>query len=145
MSDPMLDRAWPRRPLVSPPPFGRSVPDIWADTEVVFLRRISSDNGIGGTSGADQAELLTVMANVSLSPEPGIQVEVGAGGAVRRRFYLTIFEVDPATFDWDLLPRKGDYETFVDPGGRAVTVPIDSVLIPEGIVDHIEIESTELD
>ena len=141
-----LDRAWARRPLVSPPTWGRSVPVIWADIEVTFLRRNSSDNGIGGTSGAVELTLLTIKASVSISPEPGLHIEIGSGGSIRRRYYLTIFDIPRnPDFDWDLLPQKGDYEVFYDVAGRYVSVPIKAVHLPQNLGDHVEIESEEFD
>lgn len=141
-----LDRAWARRPLVAPPTWGRSVPTIWADTEVTFMRRMPSDNGIGGTGGAAEGELLTIMASVSLSPEPGLHIDLGVGGSIRRRYYLTIFDIPrDGTFDWDTLPKKGDFEYFTDPAGKHVRVAVKAVLLPNGIGDHVEIESEEFD
>lgn len=141
-----LDRAWARRPLVSPPPFGRSVPAIWADTEVTFLRRQSTNNDIGGTGGEADLTVLIVMANVALSPEPGLHIEIAAGGAVRRRYYMIIFDIPPdPLFDWDTLPQKGDYVTFTDAGGRITRTPVKSVLLPENLADHCEVETEEFD
>lgn len=141
-----LDRSWVRRPLVSPAPWGRSVPAVWADTEVAFMRRMGDDNGIGGTGGQAIGTVLVIMASVSISPEPGLHIEIGVGGSIRRRYYLTIFDVprDPA-FDWDTLPVKGDTETFVDVAGRNVSVLVKAVHLPQNLGDHVEIESEEFD
>lgn len=146
MPDP-LDRAWPRRPLVSPPPFGLSVPTIWKETSVTFLRRMGSLNAVGGRGGAAEAELLTVMASVSIATDTALMAHQLSGvdsGPIRRRYYLCIFDTPP-NFDWSKLPAKGDYMAFTDPAGRTLHVIVKLVDIAEGIRDHVEIESEEFE
>lgn len=140
-----LNRSWLRRGLTSPAPWAKSVPDLHAETLVTFYRTGSADNGFGGF-GRDGATItfLETNCNVSLMTESGLTNDRETLGGIVRRFYDVLMDI-PEDFDFDLLPRKGDRMTFTDAAGRRVDVAIARCDLPEGLADHVEIESVEFE
>lgn len=140
-----LDRAWVRRALVSPPPFGESLPDVWSETEFNFYRRTdTTQNRIGGFAGAGvennylicngHAEVVERTADIITDVQRG-------GNMVRRHYNLFI----PVPDDTGLLPRKGDRVWFYDGIGRRIDLALDYVDLPEGTADHVEITTVEFE
>lgn len=148
-----LDRAWPRRGLASPPPFGRALTYIWKETLVAFSR-VSPDpssvpneygefarNSAGPPAGAPGA-FLSVWCHVELEQQerPSSRDTQDLGPTQAR--YWTIYMDIP--LDPNLWPHKGDLVTFNprQPGGQR-TLPIRYVHNPDELSDHMECEVWE--
>lgn len=138
MTQPLLDRSWLRRGLVSPSPtWGLSAPDLWLETQVTFQRNeMVRDAGGGFTTGGPGALAVTMM-HVEIRIDDS-QTLADPLTPVARRYYSLIgpVPVDPAD-----MPRKGDVALFTDPAGKPVRALIRTVDMPEGIPDHIEVET----
>lgn len=134
-----MDRSWLRRGIVSPAPWARSVPDVWADTLVTFARYLAAENDFGGF-GRGASLSWDLYCVVGLQTETGITT--GDTVARVRRYYEVICDMPD---DVDLLPRKGDRMIFTDPAGRVRDMPIKSADLPENLADHVEIQSEEFE
>lgn len=139
-----LDRSWVRRALVSPPPFGRSLPAVWKETEVTFSRRATSEDEHGGFKGETVVDFLTIYCHVEEQEGAQLVSDEGMlalGPIVRRRYDI----ICPIPDDVSTVPKRGQIARFLDPIGRAISVPIERVGVPEGLADHLELVSEELD
>jgi hypothetical protein len=138
-----LDRGWPRRALVSPPYFGRTLPPLWLDTPVAFYRKVMVDDGHGGFSatGAPDGPYLAVMAACDYVSHSAWNAPEGLVGGLKRslRFYITIPE-DP-----DLIPRRGDEVDWTSDIGVRHRIRIDSVESAAQRHDHLTILTEALE
>ena len=137
-------RSWTRRGLTHPSPWGRSIPDQWASTELHFYSRVRAPNNntIGGQGGRSVAEeYLTVWGHAELVVESGLQSSDG-GTATDRRFYDVFLDLPlpPGA----TIPRKGDRLWFNDGLANKIDVAIVYVDLPEGSVDHLEIRTEDI-
>lgn len=137
-----LDRAWTRRPLVSPPWFGRSVPPTWTESEVAFTGADLVPDGDGGFEKPGESAHLTLKAHVEevnvtdASPSDTI-------GTINRRM-LRVFVPLPLPAG-ARLPRRGEHMLWTSDLGREYRVLVKSVTSPENLGDHLEIESEAYD
>jgi len=138
-----LDHSWARSGLSDPPPFGESLPPEWLDVELNFYRRTGgSQNDIGGFKGtAAPVNFLVILGHMDLEVDSGLLNEQELGIFVRRHYVGQCLIPD----DLANLPRKGDRVWWIDPLGRRIDVAIRSVDSPEGLRDHLEIESEEFE
>lgn len=141
-----IDRAWVRRPLVSPAPWGESLPDVWLETELNFYRRTdTTQNRIGGFAGSGVPNnYLIINGHAEVAERTGLSIggeQPGGGTIVRRHYNIFI----PVPGDTGLLPRAGDRVWFYDGLGRRIDVALEYVTPPEGIRDHIEISTAEFE
>lgn len=140
-----LDRAWSRRPLVSAPAFGLSIPDVWKESTVEF-KRATMVKSHGGLTGGPLTVFLACRAHVEEADEPAGPYNVG--GAIVQRRLLRVFMDYPTLGDPEVswthsygLPQKGDTVVWESSVGVRHEVSIRVVADPLNAHDHLEIES----
>lgn len=145
---PQLNRAWPRRGWAAPPAFGKSVPGLMAETTVTFQRRtMPVKNDIGGYTAGGWDQTLQVAAHVEIVEEQrpfdvSEEANPTVGFAIVRR-YAIYFDL-PQPADASMVPVKGDRALFSD-GIIQRSIPVASVDLPTGLLDHVEVTTEEVD
>lgn len=137
-----LDRAWPRRPMFAPARWAESIPDLWAESEVILGRAANVEDDYGGFKpGGANAAYLTVMMHVEMSRREPVG-PLNAPGATFHRVLRAAGKLTPAQLaDPNLLPIRGDTMTWVHPvTGEHQTLPIRHVFIAYA-GDHVELIS----
>ena len=150
-----LDHGWTRSPLTDPPPWGESLPDEWLDVELNFYRRTGGTaNTIGGFQGrGTNQNYLICHGKAEMETDTDVITTSGGGGgevgSFKTRHYTIFVRTESVRVDGavshDLLPKKGDRVWWYDAIGRRIDVAIHSVDIPEGLADHIEIISEDIE
>lgn len=138
---PLLNRAWSRRGWASPPPFGRSVTGLMAETTITITRAATVPNDIGGFkrgavttvyAGPAHVERVEDVRPASTEAEPAL----GVVTFVHYDIYMDM-PPDPAQ-----VPLSEDRVRFSD--GLAIhDLPIMSVTLGSGLLDHLELRTDE--
>lgn len=147
-----LDRAWSRRALASPPPWGRAMTYIWAETQVTFARATPADQAVAndfgvftrpdaGPPAGQPTTYLTAMCHVELEQKNRPTSISDDEGPSQVRYWTIYMDVPRDVSRW---PHKGDVVTFNprQPGGIR-TLPIRYVHSPDELGDHFECEVWE--
>lgn len=139
LNDP-LGRSWVRRGYQNPTPtWGQSVPDLWAETPVVFTRSVQRLNEYGGFEGDVATVIWSTVAHVELiqlSNKPFTQDQASGPLVTDSHMIYVAYPIDPLT-----LPQNGDYASFLDSNGRSVKLRIKEVNSFNGLNDHLEIQA----
>lgn len=142
-----IDRAWSRRPFVSPARWmpEASVPALWAETLVTFSRvagTLTTGGGIDRNVTGGSIFLMTYChAEIAESTAPAAQ---SGGESLVMAKWWTIFlplVVDDVPLDPSNYPRKGDHLRFIDDLGTAWELDIRAVTSPENVADHLELDT----
>jgi hypothetical protein len=140
-----FDRAWTRRPFVSPARWMpmRSVPDLWAETTVTFSRSMPVATRAGGFDRSSTIGTIYLVANCHVETDQSLAPAAQPGGeALVIANWWSIFlpiVIDDVPLDPENYPRKGDKVTFTDDLGKTISMDIRAVISPETIADHFEI------
>lgn len=144
-----LDRAWVRRPLVSQPYFGQSVPSVWKESWVTFERpRSLTTKSHGGFTAptAPPIEFLRCRAHVSLDREP---VRPWSNADQPQRRLLHIWIAYPAAGDPDVDfwlegfgdPQRDDTVVWTSPENVTHRVNVHVVHDPENLHEVARVET----
>jgi hypothetical protein len=125
---------------MSEPWFGRLLPPTWRESSVVFSRSERRDDGRGGYTEGEPAELLATTAHVSVG---GGTFPDDQGGAVRRRVLRVYFPwpEEPG----QALPRQGDWVSWTSDAGRAYRLRVQSVESPLNAGQYLVAETEAFD
>lgn len=142
----MPDRtaSWLRQGYEHPAPWaGQSLPELWLDDEVTFLRDILAPSPLGGFDAdrGSNTTLLTTLAHTEIVTEQSMGLTDQGLNNTQLRYYQILIPT-PAVGS---LPRKGDKATWTDRAGRTITVAVRRVDLPEGGTDHVEIDTEYLE
>jgi hypothetical protein len=145
MSEPArLDRAWVRRGLTQPAPWGATLTGAWLDAEVAFTREGGPtvnpvtqgfDYGPPETYLTTQAHVRFVGNGATTGPFP-TPSEGGTPTNMRRldiRF--------PRPVDAEDMPKKGDRVAYTLDTGVELNLFISNVHSPRNFSDHVKVES----
>lgn len=132
-------RAWPLRGLTDPPWFGRSLPDEWLESTVIFGRPALATDHHGGLTSSGPVTYLTCAAHVDWgqSGEPSGPYDLGIG-IVSRKMLRIVMSIPEDTAH---IPRKGDTIEWTDDLGQTFRSHVRNVHSPQGLADHLEVES----
>jgi hypothetical protein len=139
---PLLNRAWARRGWASPPPFGKSVPALMAETTITFVRQQTAPDTIGGWGPSGTASTLWEVAGhvESVDDEPRPTDAEATGFVITHHYELFV----PIPDDPTQMPRKGDWARFSD-GASNFHLPLVHVGMRSGLLDHLEIWTEQVE
>lgn len=139
LNDP-LGRSWLRRGYQNPSPsWGQSLPGLWQETPITFIRNVQRLDEYGSFLGDVQSTLWTTYCHAeveNIGNKPYSQDQVS--GPLLPYMYV-IYTEYPG--DLSLLPMHGDYVEFNDAQGQRVYLQVKSVDSPNGANDHLEIQT----
>lgn len=144
MSEPArLDRAWVRRGLTQPAPWGATLTGAWLDAEVAFTRENSpTPDEYGGFEYGAPVTYLTTAAHVRFQADGATQgpMPVPSEGGTptnKRRLDIRI----PRPVDASNTPTKGDRIAYTLDTGVELNLFIANVHSPRNFSDHIKVET----
>jgi hypothetical protein len=138
-----LDRAWVRRGLVRPAPWGATLTGAWLDAEVTFSRQTIEDDGYGGFIGGSPRQYLTTRAHVRFQSDGAttgpytVPTSPSGTDTNRRRLDIRL----PRPSDSADIPRKGDRVEYTIDRGDTLNLFIANVHSPRNFSDHIKVET----
>ncbi len=137
-----LDRAWSRRGIVRPAPWGATLSTVWLDSAITFSRQTIEDDGYGGFSSSEAPiDYLTTAAHVrfmgdGITQGPYPVPAQGGSDTNKRRLDIRL-----PTPDETLMPKKGDRVEFTLDTGVVLNLSIVNVHSPRNWSDHIKVET----
>ena len=139
-----LNRSWLRRGLALPTPtWGLSVPYIWRETHVQFLR----SNRVISEFGMLEAEVEYVVLDTDAHCEivevraQNTAVDMPVAVVFRRKWNIFIDWPD----DISKLPREGDWASFQSIDGAPIKLKLQKVYTREQFYDHVECATVEFE
>lgn len=135
-----INRAWVRRPLLSPPHYGRSAPPVWLESVVTFARIATAPDEVGGfSSSTAPVAFLTTAAHCEFQQgHTRLTRSESVEDVILQRILRIIMPFPEFQAD---MPRRDDQITWTQDTGETLVTHVRSVESPLNMGDHLEIES----
>jgi len=140
----MNTRSWLKRGYLGQTPrWGESVPELWRNTSVTFKRRREVRNDYGFIDGGMEETLWETTAHLDIvQNRAGSETTVLPTGQVSSFSWLII---TPYPSSAAQIPEPGDWVEFKDVSGHKQRLQLKHVFSPEGVSDHLEMDTQEFE
>lgn len=147
MADPQdtLNRSWLKRGWASPSPtWGLSVPELWRETLVSFIRRPKALNEYGNMVGGREVTFWQVTAHCEIVEVRAQEISAGYvyGPLLKRSWSIFApYPEDPA----NQIPHQGDFVRFTTVDGNSIDLQLKHVYVKDSLADHVQCDTIEFE